>query len=134
MTSKIAADCLVVVHLLWICFMLLGCLVGVVGLWKRQWLDWMWFRTLHLIGIAFVAVLIAINQPCPLTTWESSLRQQHDPLTAYPGSFIVHYLERVVYPDVDPVIISIPTIILALMTVGLYFWRPPERLRRLLGR
>lgn len=134
MTAKLIADSLVLIHFVWICFMLLGCVVSVVGLWRRGWLEWFWFRTIHLIGIFFVAFLVVIDRQCPLTIWENSLREHYDPNSSYAGSFIVHQLERLVYPDVNQLIVQIPTISLAILTMIIFFWRPPNRIRRLLRR
>ena len=38
---------------------------------------------------------------CPLTYLEVWLRERHDPLLTYPGSFIAHYAEQLVYFQVD---------------------------------
>jgi len=67
---------------------------------------------------------------CPLTLWENTLRARYYPDLIYPGSFIVYYIERLVYPDVNPLIILIPTVIIAIFTVVVFIIRPPIKLRR----
>jgi hypothetical protein len=49
----------------------------------------------------------------------------------YPGSFIVHYVEKLVYPEVNPLIIQIPTIIIAAFTVVVFIIRPPAKIKRM---
>jgi hypothetical protein len=68
---------------------------------------------------------------CPLTLWENTLRQRYNPETVYPGSFIVHYVEKLVYPEVNPLIIQIPTIIIAAFTVVVFIIRPPAKIKRM---
>jgi len=44
----------------------------------------------------------------------------------YTGSCIEHYLEKFVYPEIDPVYILAPTLTLALFTLFMYILRPPK--------
>lgn len=136
MMYKVAADLIVVVHFAWILFMLWGfflTLAGVIRLYilrrPSAFMDRWIFRTLHLGGIAFVALLAALNQYCPLTVWEYNLRRPADPDLAWPGSFIVYWIERFVYPDVHPLIIVIPTIGVALFTLLAYVLCPPAKIK-----
>jgi len=43
--------------------------------------------------------------PCPLTIAEQWLRRGAGP-ASYQGSFLIHYLEIVVYPDVSPELLA----------------------------
>lgn len=131
MFYRIIADGLVVVHLAWIIFMLYGFALTVRAFWKPTFLDRWLFRSVHLAGILFVAGLEVLGKYCPLTIWENALRRHYDPEHVYPGSFIVQYVVRLIYPDVDPVILLIPTASIALFTLIVFVLRPPERLRRL---
>jgi hypothetical protein len=145
MIYKILADLIVVIHFAWILFMLWGffltlgsviglCVFGSQALRCRRFMDRWIFRTLHLGGIAFVALLAALDQYCPLTIWEYNLRRAADPNLAWPGSFIVRWIERLVYPDVPPLAIVIPTIGIALFTLLAYLLCPPNQIRRFLHR
>lgn len=84
----LAADAVVVVHLLFILFAVLG------GL-----LVWRWHRLVWLhVPAALWGVLVELMRwPCPLTPLEHSLR-----LTAgqagYSGGFVEHYLLPIIYP------------------------------------
>jgi hypothetical protein len=88
----------------------------------------------HLAGIAFVALLEALDQYCPLTVWEYNLRRAADPDLAYPGSFIVYWIERLVYPDVSAMMIVIPTIGVALFTLLAYVLCPPAKIKSLFSK
>lgn len=129
MVYKLAADGLMVLHFAWILFMLYGFWFTFRAFFKPELFERWLFRSLHLLGIAFVAFLVAIGKPCPSTIWENDLRRLHDPSSTYPGSFIVAWIERLVYPDVPLLVITIPTFLLALFTLVVYIWRPPSRVR-----
>ena len=134
MLYKILADIIVIVHLFWILFMLIGFLLTLCGLFRREFLDRWLFRTIHLFGIAYVSLLAIMGKYCPLTLWENTLRAKYDPSLTYPGSFMIHYVERLVYPDINPLIIRIPTTFIAVFTVIVFILRPPRRIRKTLIR
>lgn len=92
------------------------------------------FRTIHLAGIVYVASLMLLGKYCPLTLLENELRRRHNPEQTYPGSFMVHYIEELVYPEADFLIFVIPTMIIALFTVFMYFFRPPKKIISVLKR
>jgi hypothetical protein len=69
------ADLVVVIHCIYIAFVLLG-QAGITLGWALRW-QWVrnpWFRVAHLAAIAFVAFEAAIDMVCPLTVWENQLR------------------------------------------------------------
>lgn len=133
MLFRIIADITVLIHFALILFILYGFVLTVAGFWIKGFWERFWFRTIHLAGILVVAGLAATNRYCPITIFENMMRSRHDPDTVYPGSFIVHYVERLVYPDVHPMMIVVPTIIIALYTLAMYVIIPPKcgkRIRR----
>jgi len=126
------ADFLVTLHFLWILFMVAGFALTLGGiLFKRRILNWFWFRTLHLAGIVYVGALSLQGKLCPLTVWENQLRAKADPESTYTGSFIIHYVEKLVYPEVDPILLQIATISLGVFTISAYLLAPPPRVKRL---
>ena len=139
MGYRILSDMLVVVHFLWILFMLTGFFMT---LWaiiincafqrpSRFW-DWWIFRTIHLGGILYVAVLAVLEKYCPLTIWEYHLRTRYTPDLPYPDSFIARYIERLVYPSVHPLAIVIPTVFVAVFTIVVFVIRPPKKIKHFL--
>ena len=131
MLYKVVADLIVVIHFAWILFMLLGFILTLCGFFYRSFFDRWLFRTLHLCGIAYVGLLAALRQYCPLTILENTLRTRYNPELTYPGSFIVYYVEKLVYPEVNPLIILIPTAIIAVFTILVFIIKPPAKIRRI---
>jgi len=128
MLHKIFADATIVAHFLFILFMLFGFLFTVYALFFRQkFFDWWLFRSLHLIGILYVASLSILGKYCPLTLLENELRSRYEVSSVYSGSFIVHYFENLIYPDVNPLIIQIPTILIATFTIVVFVVKPPKK-------
>jgi hypothetical protein len=120
MLYKVLADTVVLIHFLWILFLIFGALPG-----ARYKL----VRVLHLLGLALSVVLQLFGWYCPLTHLEVSLRQRHDPASAYTGSFIITYLERIVYLDASPAAIFAGT--LAVVSVSTWWYaRNAKRARR----
>lgn len=142
MIYKILADIVVVMHLAWISFMLLGFILTLCGFfstyvlrtsadrWKGFFDRWL-FRTFHLLGIAAVSFLAIMGKYCPLTIWENSLRAKYDPTLTYPGSCIVHYIEKLIYLEVNISILMKFTIFIALFTVFVFMIKPPTKIKRI---
>jgi hypothetical protein len=88
MWYSIAADLVVVVHLLFI-----GFVVGGV------FLAWRWPRVVwaHVPAVAYGALVEFAGFTCPLTLLENNLRR-HAGDAGYRGGFIAHYLLPVIYP------------------------------------
>ena len=132
MTYRLLADLLVVIHFAWIVFMLWGVVLTIRGFFRPAFFERWLFRTVHLLGIAFVAALALLDRYCPLTVWEYRLRHRGEARGSdYPGAFIVDNIERLIYIRVDPDIITAVTALLAVFIVVVYLWRPPTRVARL---
>ena len=91
------ADALLVLHLLFVLFVILGLLAIYLG----YFLNWRQvrnrcFRILHLIAIGIVVVQSWLGVICPLTLWENALREQAGAAT-YSGSFIQYWLHNLLY-------------------------------------
>lgn len=88
MFYRFAADGVVLVHLLFIVFAVLGALL--VLRWPR--LCW-----LHLPAAAWGFLVEVMHWPCPLTRWENHFRHLAGE-QGYGQGFIEHYLLPVIYP------------------------------------
>ena len=97
---------------------------------KKSLLNWWKFRTLHLVGIFYVASLSFLGKYCPLTILENKLRTSVNSEQVYQGSFIAHYLEKIVYPEIDPLLIKIPTLLLASFTIIIFIFSPPLKVKQ----
>ena len=133
MLYKIIADVIVVIHFIWIIFMLLGFILTIYGFFRKEFLDWWLFRTLHLSGILFVGMLTILRRFCPLTILENLSRARYSSEATYPGSFIIHYIEKLVYPDVNQTLLRLGTVFVALFTLAVFIIRPPAKIRNIIG-
>ncbi len=93
----LAADGILLVHVLFVLFVLLGLLLIVAG----YFYDWSWvrnprFRLAHLAAIGVVVLQAWLGRICPLTTWEMAFRERAGDAT-YQGSFIAHWLQSLLY-------------------------------------
>jgi len=142
MLYKILADLVVLLHFAWILFILWGFILLVCSSISvyvlpaaknrlRTFFDRWVFRTIHLSGIVYVAILTVLGKYCPLTILENKLREQYNTELAYPGSFVVHYIEKIVYPEANFLLFVIPTIIIAVFTVLMFIIRPPSKIKQI---
>ncbi len=129
MVYKILADAIVIIHFGWILFMLLGFVLTLRSFFRKDFWDRWLFRTIHLFGIMYVSSLAIMRRDCPLTLLENALRAKYDPSVAYPGSFMVYYVEKFVYPDVNLWLILIPTAFIAIFSIIIYIVRPPQKIK-----
>lgn len=118
MGYKITTDLVVVIHLAWILFLILGALVGRYVVW---------IKWLHIGGLAFSLLLQVFSWYCPLTYLEMWLRARHDPELSYTGSFIAYYAERLVYLDVSREVVFVLTCLLIAFSAFLYLFRRPAQ-------
>ena len=88
MGYRLAADLTLVLHLLFIIFILFG------GLLCLHRIRWAW---LHLPAMVWGVWVEWASWICPLTPLENHLRQAGN-AEAYSGGFIDHYIVPIVYP------------------------------------
>lgn len=89
MISRIAADTILLLHLAFTLFTVLG---GVLVL-RRPSLLWV-----HLPAVLWGVVIEWADWVCPLTPLENFLRGQGGE-AGYAGGFIEHYVVRLLYPE-----------------------------------
>jgi hypothetical protein len=98
----IAADAILLLHVLFVVFIVLGLLLIFAGnALSWQWVRNPWFRLLHLIAIAVVVIQSWLLVICPLTIFEMALRERAGD-AAYAGTFISHWLETLLYYRAPP--------------------------------
>src|SRR3972149_6482494 len=88
MLYRFLADAVVLIHFLWILFLISG---AVWGMRNRA------VKIIHLSGLAFAFIIEVFNFYCPLTYIEVWARARHDPASNYAGSFIIYYMENLIY-------------------------------------
>ena len=118
MIYKILADMVVLIHFLWILFLFFGAFFG-----RRN----KTIKILHLFGLAFAIWIQIVGWYCPLTHLEVWLRLKHSPELAYTGSFIVHYVEKLVYLELSRPLVFVLTVFLIAFNVWIYLPRGAPR-------
>ncbi|MEX2352828.1 MAG: DUF2784 domain-containing protein, partial [Gammaproteobacteria bacterium] len=99
---QLVADGLLILHALFICFVVLGFFVILAGILKKsRWVKNPWLRCAHLAAIGVVVIQAWLGVICPLTTWEMSFREKAGDMT-YAGSFIQHWLHRIIFYEAEP--------------------------------
>jgi hypothetical protein len=83
------ADAVVVVHGLFVAFVMLGAFLA---------LRWRWLLWLHVPAVIWGVLIEYAGWICPLTPLENSLRVRAGEST-YGGDFIQHYLLGALYPQ-----------------------------------
>ena len=89
MLYRAAADLLVIIHLLFIVYVLVGGWVS---------FRWPWASVAHVPAVVWAATVEITGGICPLTPLEVTLRR-HAGEQGYTGGFIEHYLYAILYPD-----------------------------------
>ncbi len=99
----LCADLVVAIHLAYVGFVVFGQLFIIVGAaMKWQWVRNPWFRYLHLLAIAIVAVEAIQGWPCPLTVWEAQLRELGGQAFSGSESFIGKLLHDILFVENVP--------------------------------
>lgn len=113
MLYSLAADVVVLLHLSFVLFVLLG------GLFVLKWPRVMW---LHLPAVAWGAFIEFSGWICPLTPLENWLRTQGEE-AGYEGDFIVRYVVSILYPEaLTHDIQLILGVIVVAVNLGIYGW------------
>lgn len=124
------ADCVLIVHVSFVVFVILGLLLILVG-GARGW-HWVrnpWFRAAHLAGIALVVVQAWLGIVCPLTTLEMWLRERGGDET-YAGTFIAHWLQKLLYYQAPPWVFAVVYTLFGLAVVASWVKVRPRALRK----
>jgi hypothetical protein len=121
MMAGYVADLLVLIHLLWILFLL----VGIVFVFKRSRIAYV-----HVCGLLFSACLNTMGWTCPLTALESGLRLAPD-RPRQEVSFVSRYVSPLVYPDLSEDVLRAGELVFVGMNLAVYaIWfrgRPEKR-------
>jgi hypothetical protein len=105
-------------HLLWI----LWVIFGILFTRGRRVLSW-----LHILSLIYSILIETLPwPPCPLTVLEAWLEARAG-VTAYQGSFLVHYLEAIVYPDIPLSLLIAGAVAICLLGLGVHAFRYRHR-------
>ena len=102
-----------ILHLLFIGWVLLGWLLTR----HRLWLRWA-----HIVSLLYGIVIETGPWACPLTLAENYFLERAG-TAPYREPFLVHYLEEVVYPDVSPVLLTWCAVAVCALILAIYVRR-----------
>jgi hypothetical protein len=120
--QSILADLLLVIHVLWVVWMVSGVVIVLLGFVRPKLWGLTIFRITHLVGMALTASTpIWSDGICPLTIWEYQLREGADS----PRSLLSRIFHELIYWDVPLIYLSLLSAAAALITVVLFILRPP---------
>jgi Protein of Unknown function (DUF2784) len=116
------ADAVLVVHALFVLFVVGGFALIVLGAARWKWVRNRTFRVLHLAAIAFVAAEALLGLACPLTVWEDALRGAHAE-----RSFVGRWVAGLLYYNFPEWVFTVAYCAFALAV--LWAWRaiPPRK-------
>lgn len=88
MLWRVAADVVLVVHLAFVVFVVVGGLLA----WR-----WPYVALVHVPVVVYAVVIELVGFRCPLTPLEKALRRKAGDV-GYEGGFVEHYIVPVLYP------------------------------------
>ena len=125
------ADALLITHLLFVGFVVMGLAAIYLGLVLNwSWVRNAWWRALHLISIGIVVFQSWLGIVCPLTIWEMALREKAG-VETYSDSFVQHWLQSILYYNAPEWVFVVVYTIFGGLVVGSWFIVRPNRFSRL---
>jgi hypothetical protein len=126
MPYLLAADAVLLLHVLFVVFVVVGLLLVIAGRllswdWVRNW----WFRVIHLGAIGVVVLQAWLGVICPLTRLEMYLRDRAGD-TTYGGSFVSHWLEAILYYRAPAWVFAVAYTLFAIVVVMSWVWVRPH--------
>jgi hypothetical protein len=104
-----AATSVLSVHALFILWVIFGALL-IGSLPVLRWL--------HILSLVW-GILTEFLLPCPLTALENWLEQQAG-VAPYQGGFLLHYLDKLVYPDISPSVLTVAGVTVCVLNLAFY--------------
>ena len=76
-------------------------------------------RWLHIASLVWGILTELLPWPCPLTLLENWFEARAG-VEPYEGGFLLHYLDRLVYPDVSPTVLTAAGVFVCALNLALY--------------
>ncbi len=121
------ADAVLVVHALFVGFVVIGQVLVMVGLalgWA--WVRRFWWRLAHLVAIVCVVAQSWFGALCPLTILENALRRRAGE-AAYGGSFIEHWLHALIFYEAQGWVFTVTYTVFAVLVAMTWLYARPLR-------
>lgn len=129
-TNKFLADAILLLHFGFVLFVV----GGLIFVWIGYFAGWStvrnpWFRVAHLAAMGVVVAESVCGVVCPLTTWEANLRARSGEESAYAGSFIQHWVHRMMFYEVPEKTFTIVYVVFFALIVLSYIIVRPRAFR-----
>lgn len=122
----ILADAILVSHALIVLFNV----ASLPAIWLGHFLKWrfvrnFWFRIIHLILIAYIAVQALVGRVCPLTDWENLLREKAGAEAQYAGGFFAHWVQGILFYEADERVFTVAYVAFFILVLATFYWVKP---------
>jgi hypothetical protein len=104
------ATLVLILHALFILWVVFGALLTRF----RPFLRW-----LHVASLVWGILTELLPWPCPLTLLENWLESKAG-VEPYQGGFLLHYLDKLVYPDVSATVLTVAGVLVCALNLSLY--------------
>jgi Protein of Unknown function (DUF2784) len=104
------AVCVLFLHMLFILWVVFGALLTL----SRPVLRW-----LHIVSLVWGILTELLPWPCPLTVLENWLEAKAG-VQPYQGGFLLHYLDKVVYPDISASALTVAGVLVCVLNLAVY--------------
>ncbi len=121
------ADTILVIHVLFVLFVVVGLLLVLAGGWRGwRWVRDFRFRLAHMLAIGYVVAQSWLGAICPLTIWEMQLRERAGD-AVYAGSFIAYWLQQLLYFRAPAWVFILAYTLFGALVAASWFWVRPQR-------
>lgn len=79
-------------------------------------------RLLHIASLIWGILTELTSLPCPLTLLENWLEARAG-VEPYQGGFLLHYLDRLVYPDISVTLLVTVGLLVCTLNLAFYGWQ-----------
>jgi hypothetical protein len=104
------AICILLLHALFILWVVFGALLTR----SRPVLRW-----LHIASLVWGILTELLPWPCPLTVLENWLEARAG-VQPYQGGFLLHYLDKLVYPDISASVLTVAGVVICALNLMFY--------------
>ncbi len=117
------AICILLLHASFISWVVFGALLTR----SRPVLRW-----LHIASLVWGILTELLPWPCPLTVLENWLEARAG-VQPYQGGFLLHYLDKLVYPDISASVLTVAGVVICALNLMFYarqMWSNQKNLHR----
>jgi hypothetical protein len=76
-------------------------------------------RWLHIASLVWGILTELLPWPCPLTVLEN-LFEAKAGVEPYQGRFLIHYLDKLVYPDISATVLTVAGVVICVLNLAFY--------------